>query len=488
MHAHLATDQEFVNMFLDEARLAASIRHPNVVPTLDVQRSEAGLFLVMDYIEGPTLHRLIKARRRTVQPFELPVILRIFIDALGGLHAAHELTGPDGQLMNLIHRDVSPANILVGKDGITRITDFGVARAEARIGFTQGDKIKGKLPYMAPEQLSHGTIDRRLDVYAAGCVLWEMITMSRLFTGDDHAQLLAAVLAGPRGTVREARPEVPESIDQACMRALSHVDERFASAAALAEAIEDAAAASGVRIAAASAVGRVVSELFPKSVDPRFTHSAMITPSTGGVTPPPLAGPISSRRGPPPLPANKVAERRARQQQRSPAPEPAPSTSTSLVTPQPPKPAPSRMGLTIAAVVAAASLGGAGVYFAMGGGTSEAAPGGQLEAPTDTNRAAEDEPGAEDTGADETGAEDTGAEDTGAEEDVGGDDTPADEPSATPSASAAAAPPVRASPRPRSRAVPNKTPQPTPPPAVETPAPQPATPQPADTTFQPDRP
>src|SRR4051812_40580135 len=127
MHAHLAAEPDFVDMFLDEARLAARIRHPNVVATLDVQQDEEGLFLVMEYVEGPSLQSVLRPLRRARRVFPLDLALRIFLDALAGLHAAHQLTGAEGEPLNLVHRDISPHNILVGVDGVTRITDFGVA-------------------------------------------------------------------------------------------------------------------------------------------------------------------------------------------------------------------------------------------------------------------------------------------------------------------------------------------------------------------------
>ncbi|MBI4705601.1 MAG: serine/threonine protein kinase [Deltaproteobacteria bacterium] len=263
MHEHLADDPEFVGMFLDEARLAASIRHPNVVSTIDVQRGPRGLFLVMDFVDGPTLNQLLKELGGRQRWLDLGTSLRILLDLLAGLEAAHELLGPDGQPLNLVHRDVSPSNVLVGADGITRITDFGVARAEARISSTRGKQLKGKLPYMAPEQLGARPVDRRADVYAAGCLLWEMLTARRLFRADTEAAIMALVLEGPQTGPRQLRPDVPVEIDRTCMRALERVERRYPSAAAFAEAIERAASGCGVRIATPREVARLVRELGP---------------------------------------------------------------------------------------------------------------------------------------------------------------------------------------------------------------------------------
>ena len=157
MHPHIATDPAFVAMFLDEARLAARIRHPNVVATHDVQKSPAGVFLVMDYIDGPSLHTVLRALHERDRVLPLDITLRIMGDALAGLHAAHELCGENGEPLNLVHRDISPDNILVGNDGLARITDFGVARAESRISTTSGAALKGKLAFMSPERIMHGS-------------------------------------------------------------------------------------------------------------------------------------------------------------------------------------------------------------------------------------------------------------------------------------------------------------------------------------------
>jgi serine/threonine protein kinase len=143
MHAHVAEDPEFKAMFLDEARLAARIHHPNVVSTLDVQEDAEGMFLVMEFVEGASLRDIIRALKKKKQRMPVGNAVRIIVDALSGLHAAHELRGKDGNLLQLVHRDVSPHNILVGADGITRITDFGVARAESRLSSTRGGHLIG---------------------------------------------------------------------------------------------------------------------------------------------------------------------------------------------------------------------------------------------------------------------------------------------------------------------------------------------------------
>lgn len=261
MHPHIASDPEFVVMFLDEARLAAGIRHPNVVATLDIEQGSDGLFLVMEYVEGHSAHVLEKVMRHFGQRMPTPVLLRVVLDALAGLHAAHGLRGADGRPIGLVHRDVSPQNILVGVDGVSRITDFGVARAEARISSTRGSQVKGKVPYMSPEQLRAEELDSRSDVYAMGVVLWELLAGRRLFKAPSDGALVAMVLTGVTQPPSAVVADVPSELDAVCMQALSPaVDDRFSNAAEFADALERAAELSGVPIATPRAVGRFVTQ------------------------------------------------------------------------------------------------------------------------------------------------------------------------------------------------------------------------------------
>jgi len=266
MHPHIASEPEFVQMFLDEARLAARIHHPNVVGTSDVQQDEDGLFLVMDYIDGPALQVILRALWTKGERMPLDVGLRIFLDALAGLHAAHELTDASGESLHLVHRDVSPQNILVGADGVARLTDFGVARARSRITTTECGQLKGKLTYMAPEQVRSEPIDRRADIYAAGVVLWEMLTSERLMRGDNDGAIVERILAGVSRSPRDVVPSVPEPLSALCMRALRFErEERFPTAAAFAEALEAAALESGIAIATPRAVSALLKDLHIES-------------------------------------------------------------------------------------------------------------------------------------------------------------------------------------------------------------------------------
>ncbi len=248
LHPHLEHDQQFVQMFLDEARLAAGIHHPYVVPILEVGASNVGHYLVMEYVEGDTLARLLaRAMSSPDGKFPASVALRVMIHTLEGLHAAHELTDDFGRPLELVHRDVSPQNILVGVDGVGRITDFGVARALSRLTSTQAGQFKGKLAYMAPEQAQGGQMDRRTDVFAAGIVAWEALCMRRLFRGETDAETLNRVLFEPIPTIRDQDPSFPAAIDAVIGRALQRdPDARFATCLEFAEELERAAMSEGI--------------------------------------------------------------------------------------------------------------------------------------------------------------------------------------------------------------------------------------------------
>ncbi|MBW2457656.1 MAG: protein kinase [Deltaproteobacteria bacterium] len=261
MHPHLAKENEYVEMFLDEARLAARIRHPNVVATLDVVDDEVP-FLVMELVEGPTLRGIMKDTIRRLANIPTDVGLRIVTDTLLGLHAAHELTGGDGKPLHLVHRDVSPQNVLVGADGTSRIADFGVARAAVRLATTRSGQVKGKVHFMAPEQVTGDGVDCRADVYAAGAILWEVLAGERRLKGEGEVALMYEVVQGTMVGPAERNADVHPELDAVCQRALArNPDHRFPTAAAFADAIEQAAQSVGCGIASQRAVARYVEQL-----------------------------------------------------------------------------------------------------------------------------------------------------------------------------------------------------------------------------------
>ncbi len=311
LHPQFAKDPDFVSMFLDEARLAARVQHPNVVSTVDVVALEDELFLVMDYVEGESLARLLRACR--VSGMRLPprVVASIITGTLYGLHAAHEAKNERGEPLELVHRDVSPQNILVGVDGVARVLDFGIAKAVGRSQITREGQIKGKLSYMPPEQIEGGAIDRRVDVYAAGVVLWEALTAQRLFDGENEGAVLSKIVKNdvPRPSI--LLPELPRSVDDIVLRAVSRdPSERFPTAWDMAVALEEALGVETPR-----RVGEIVERMAEEAILRRTARrktlesvhtdmSAMVTASSV------LAGPMASGPTPTRPPDEDKTERR----------------------------------------------------------------------------------------------------------------------------------------------------------------------------------
>lgn len=226
LHPQFCKDPEFVAMFIDEARLAARIKHPNVVETLDILTMGQELLLVMEYIRGECFSKLLRAaRRKSLEP-SLGVVGRIASGMLHGLHAAHEATDDRGEPLNVVHRDVSPQNVMIDASGNVKVLDFGVAKASARIQITRDGQMKGKLSYMSPEQLQGMPVDRRADVFACGVVLWEALTRRRLFVGEDASEVLRKILRDEVPPPSEWVPGLSPEIDQVVLRALSKDPER----------------------------------------------------------------------------------------------------------------------------------------------------------------------------------------------------------------------------------------------------------------------
>jgi serine/threonine-protein kinase len=281
LHPHLAHDDEFISMFLDEARLAARIRHPNVVPTLDISDSQGdGYFLVMEYIEGDHLGALLREAARGSARLPVPVVMRIIVDALEGLAAAHALKDGDGKPLGIVHRDISPHNILLGTDGIARITDFGVAKAEVRLSSTRDGQFKGKLAYMAPEQASNGTADQRSDLFSMAIVLWESLTGRRLFRADNNGELLNRLLNAPIPAPSEYVAEIA-ALDAVLAKALSRdAGERYQTATEFVDAIEAAAGSVG-GLASPRNVGKSVREWLGPKIDTEATRIRTAIDSLG---------------------------------------------------------------------------------------------------------------------------------------------------------------------------------------------------------------
>jgi serine/threonine-protein kinase len=280
LHRQFALDTEFTEMLLDEARIAARIHHPHVVGTHEVGESdEHGYYLVMDYVEGFTLWDLGR-HLGAPSAARWRVVNRIVLDALLGLEAAHALTDDDGQLLGVVHRDISPQNILVGVDGIARVTDFGIAKAAARITATRVGQVKGKLAYMAPEQARGQRIDARTDLFASGIVLWEMLAGQRLFKRAAEHDTLEAVLSAPVPSLRATAKELPAALEAVVMRGLERDPaRRHPSAREFARALEHAAREHGL-LADAHEVGAWLRATFAQ---PLAARRAAIRAAAGSV-------------------------------------------------------------------------------------------------------------------------------------------------------------------------------------------------------------
>jgi serine/threonine protein kinase len=235
-----AADPLFQQMFLDEVRIASRIEHANVTQILDVGEQHGVTYLVMEYIDGDALSKVHRAAREKSTLVAPSVLLRVMADACGGLHAAHELQGPDGHELGVVHRDVSPQNILVNAKGAAKLIDFGIAKARNRCAEdTTAGQLKGKVRYMAPEQALGHAVDRRTDVWAVGAVLYHLLSGRAPFEGENEVKTLFMLTSGRPPT--PMRGNIHPAVVAVVRRALSHAaEERFPTAAAMQEALEDA--------------------------------------------------------------------------------------------------------------------------------------------------------------------------------------------------------------------------------------------------------
>jgi serine/threonine-protein kinase len=270
LHAHLAREPEFVSMFLDEAHMAARVQHPNVATTLDIVNTGDELFLVMEYVQGETLATLLRTTSLAGVFIPVPVAVSVAIGFLGGLHAAHEAKDEQGRPLGIVHRDVSPQNVLVGADGVARLIDFGVARASSRLSSTRQGELKGKVRYMSPEQLA-GDVSRMSDLYAAGVVLWESLTGRRLVRGESEAEVVHNVLKGGSPPPSACNPEVSPALDGVVLRALAaDPSARWPSALAMAHALD-----ACLRPASSMAVATWVQRTAGESLDQKAALVAL---------------------------------------------------------------------------------------------------------------------------------------------------------------------------------------------------------------------
>ncbi|HZF48312.1 MAG TPA: serine/threonine-protein kinase [Polyangiaceae bacterium] len=245
----LSDDPQFEEMFLDEAGLAAKIQHPNVAQILDLGEENEILYIVMEWVDGEALSTVASAAKKSSTALPQTVMLRIISQACAGLHAAHELKDENDRLVDLVHRDVSPQNILVTYDGIVKLVDFGVAKAVGRMSETQGGQLKGKVPYMSPEQARGGKVDRRTDIFALGIVLYKLTLGVHPFAGSDDLTTLRNIVSRPVFPPRSKDPSFSPDLEQVILKCLDKdPDKRYQTMLELDRAIERVLASTGASL------------------------------------------------------------------------------------------------------------------------------------------------------------------------------------------------------------------------------------------------
>jgi serine/threonine protein kinase len=243
---HLAEDEHFVTMFRDEANLASRLIHANVCRVHGLGHHGATWFIVMEYLHGVALSRMLSRLAKKHQFIDFRIIAGIVVQACEGLHHAHELRDADGHLLNVVHRDVSPPNIMLASDGLVKLLDFGIAKARGANSKTRTGTVKGKNAYMSPEQILGKPLDRRSDVFALGCVMYELLAVKRLFHRESDFLTFKAITEEPIPDIRDRRPDIPLPLRGALTQALARDPaSRFATARAFSEAVKEAVAPLG---------------------------------------------------------------------------------------------------------------------------------------------------------------------------------------------------------------------------------------------------
>jgi serine/threonine protein kinase len=274
-----ARDERFVKMFIDEARVSAHLHHQNIAQVYDIGQEGGAYYFAMEYLHGENVRDLL--HKVAVARGEVPLehALSIVCGAAAGLHYAHEKRGGDGQSLGIVHRDVSPSNIVVTFDGAVKVVDFGIAKAATRMTETQSGNLKGKIAYMSPEQCRGGGVDRRSDVFALGIVLYELTTVTRLFRGGSDYMMMNKIVNGEIERPSARRAGYPPELEAIVMRALAtKAEDRYASAAEMRDALVTFAKGAGVPL---STIGleRYVRELFGERPEP-WANTPTPTPAS----------------------------------------------------------------------------------------------------------------------------------------------------------------------------------------------------------------
>ncbi|MBK6463943.1 MAG: protein kinase [Myxococcales bacterium] len=314
IHSHLIEDDSFIQMFLDEAQVVARISHPNVAQVFDLGKTEDTYWIAMEYLHGEPLREVIRRTEEIGTAMPPEIACRVIADAAEGLHAAHDLTGKNGEQLNLVHRDVTPHNLFVTYDGITKVLDFGIAKFSSRAAHTKAGTLKGKLAYMSPEQVHGEQLDRRTDVFALGVVLWELTTGRRLFRMDSDLDTLAKVqecdVPRPSALIRG----YPIDLEKIVMKTLSKDrNERFKTAKELSRSLQQLLMRRGLFIAS-DEVSQYMTTLFQERMKKRDEHLKWASEVTQTI----------NKDGSPPGTAPKATDRESSDvQNRNPKPAPA---------------------------------------------------------------------------------------------------------------------------------------------------------------------
>ena len=365
VHPHLARDPQFGRMFVDEALISARIEHPNVVHVTELGEQNGAYFLVMEYVHGVSLSQLLAALSKRGRRLSPELAVYIAVRVAEGLHAAHETLGDDGLPLAVVHRDISPQNVLISARGHVKLIDFGIAKARGRVQQTTTTSLKGKIRYMAPEQAFGRPVDRRTDVYALAVVLWEMLTMRRMFAAENDFALLDLVRNPNAPPPSHFLEECPRALDDAVMHALvATPDGRTPSAHELRR--ELALAMPSALALDASNLGDLLSAVMGAELEEeRKTISAALQGATGNE--------LVARRAPPESLENYtvsdsriaiLAPDEAVAQEESPAAVSIAASMPASIAPQEEGPR-SNMGVVAGAAVLLLALGGVGGYIAL---------------------------------------------------------------------------------------------------------------------------
>jgi serine/threonine protein kinase len=288
-----ALSEEFIGMFLNEARLAATLHHPNIAQTYDIGSDGGSYFFTMEYVHGEDMRTLLKAAAKSGQGMPLEHAINVILGVCGGLHHAHEKRGQDGKPLGIVHRDVSPSNVLVTYDGAVKLVDFGIAKATSHRAETRVGTLKGKIAYMSPEQCRGEPLDRRSDVFSIGILLYEFTTGHRLFKGDNEFAILNLIVNQDVTPPSQIRPGYPPLLEQIVLRALARErDQRYSTAEELQSDLEGFAREMRLGVSAI-ALGRFMEALFGKKTDPWHeigfgSVDLPLTPPADDITPGPI--------------------------------------------------------------------------------------------------------------------------------------------------------------------------------------------------------